>query len=218
MDYLERAFRYISDRRRDRDEEKEIRETRRESEREEKQEVPQRRRILTRYETLGDIQSSIDPFGKKRLGEIKFVQREERDDKIKINEKELLKDRTCNDPITLEHQDDDAQEFISDAENKDHFLFIGQIDKKYYIDCAYRDNLRYIIGNAKYRCGLDQNYYTVTTSFDPYLKISEKDIDKILTTDHKIYYLTPTEMKCGNGMIFTVKICGGEDCLQKIFS
>lgn len=198
-----------------------------------KEEVRPRRRILTRAEVLGDIEGSVDPFGIKRERRPVYnpPKKDEIFEELEIDENIVISGVECNDPITLEHQDEDSKKFIEEDDSGDHFLLIGKIDdrerypprgfptERYYIDCAYRSTLRNILNSHQYRCTIDNKvYYTVTTSFDPYLKISQDDIQKMISSTHKIYYILPTEDRCGNGRIFNVKICGGERCLEKIFN
>lgn len=179
-----------------------------------------RRRILTRAEVLGDIEGSIDPFGLKRLGKPHYIpkKRDEIFDEIIVDDNTIISDTECNDPITLEHQDENSKKFIEEDNKGDHFLLIGKLEDKYFIDCAYRSNLENVLKSPNYRCIIDEKvYYTVTTSFDPYLKLSKNDIEKMIKSTHKIYYILPTSDRCGNGRIFSVKVCGGEKCLEKVF-
>lgn len=197
-------------------------ETRRplEEEKERKEEVRPRRRILTRAEVLGDIEGSVNPFGIKKEKKPLYIapKRDEIFEELEIDERAVISGVECNDPITLEHQDEDSKKFIDIDESGDHFLLIGKIDEKFYIDCAYRSTLKSVLNSPQYRCVIDGKvFYTVTTSFDPYLKISQKDIEKMISSTHKIYFILPTSERCGNGRIFNVKICGGEKCLERIF-
>lgn len=155
---------------------------------------------------------------------------------FEINEKDLLNNKlnTCFDVIM---QDDFNSEEYLDEDNQDNILLVRKFITsegvtEFKVSCYTRSSLKEIIKFRREPPYISKSCRTVSGEFETFYPINigevecffiKTQIEDMIRGTHQIYYVSPKEgenrINCQGrtNTIYTIKVCGGENCLPQIF-